>query len=60
MRCGKCKLEVYRHPERIAALAEGCRGKFAEVPGRMETPQTSNGAAHPQLWATFTLWGPGR
>jgi CHAT domain-containing protein len=29
----QAQLEIYRHPENIAELAAGFRGKFAEVPG---------------------------
>jgi CHAT domain-containing protein len=58
----QAQLEVYRHPERIAELAAGFRGKFAEVPGTGEAPVKAGaeGKAHPRLWAAFTLSGPGR
>jgi CHAT domain-containing protein len=58
----QAQLEVYRHPEKIAELAAGFRGKFVEVPGTEETPVkvTADGKAHPRLWAAFTLSGPGR
>jgi CHAT domain-containing protein/tetratricopeptide (TPR) repeat protein len=55
----QAQLEIYRHPERIAALAEDFRGKFAQVPGSQEAPAV-DGKAHPRLWAAFTLSGPGR
>jgi CHAT domain-containing protein len=56
------QLEIYRHPERIAALADGFRGNFAVVPGSAEPPLPPDvdGKAHPRLWAAFTLSGPGR
>jgi CHAT domain-containing protein len=58
----QAQLEVYRHPETIAELAAGFRGKFAEVPGAEGVPvkPTADGKAHPRLWAAFTLSGPGR
>jgi CHAT domain-containing protein len=58
----QAQLEVYRHPEKIAELAAGFRGKFVEVPGTEETPVKpgADGKAHPRLWAAFTLSGPGR
>jgi anti-sigma factor RsiW len=57
----QAQLEIYRHPERIAALAEGFRGKFEEVPGSgAEVKPGADGKAHPRLWAAFTLSGPGR
>ncbi len=58
----QAQLEIYRHPEKIAKLAAGFRGKFEEVPGDGEAPLKvgANGKAHPQLWAAFTLSGPGR
>jgi CHAT domain-containing protein len=58
----QAQLEIYRHPDKIAELAEGFRGKFVEVPGAEETPVKAgaDGKAHPRLWAAFTLSGPGR
>jgi CHAT domain-containing protein/tetratricopeptide (TPR) repeat protein len=58
----QAQLEIYRHPERIPALATGFRGKFVEVPGSRDesVPASADGKAHPQLWAAFTLSGPGR
>jgi CHAT domain-containing protein len=58
----QAQLEIYRHPEKIAELAAGFRGKFVEVPGTEETPVKpgADGKAHPRLWAAFTLSGPGR
>jgi CHAT domain-containing protein len=57
----QAQLEIYRHPERIAALADSFRGQFSQVPGSKETPaQAADGKAHPRLWAAFTLSGPGR
>jgi CHAT domain-containing protein/tetratricopeptide (TPR) repeat protein len=58
----QAQLEIYRHPERIAALATGFRGKFVEVAGSRDEPvlALANGTAHPRLWAAFTLSGPGR
>jgi CHAT domain-containing protein len=58
----QAQLEIYRHPEKIPELAEGFRGKFAEVPGTEEAPVKpgADGKAHPRLWAAFTLSGPGR
>jgi hypothetical protein len=45
-----------------ASLAASFRGKFEEVPGSEETlvKPGAAGKAHPQLWAAFTLSGPGR
>src|SRR5258708_7813638 len=58
----QAQLEVYRHPDKIATLAAGFRGKFVEVPGSAEEvgKPGSDGKAHPRLWAAFTLSGPGR
>jgi CHAT domain-containing protein/tetratricopeptide (TPR) repeat protein len=58
----QAQLEIYRHPELIAALAEGFRGNFTVVPGTAEQPLPPgrNGKSHPRLWAAFTLSGPGR
>jgi CHAT domain-containing protein len=58
----QAQLDIYRHPEKIAELAEGFRGKFVEVPGTEEAPVKAGvgGKAHPRLWAAFTLSGPGR
>jgi CHAT domain-containing protein/tetratricopeptide (TPR) repeat protein len=58
----QAQLEIYRHPERIAPLAEGFRGNFTVVPGSAEAPLPPgpDGKAHPRLWAAFTLSGPGR
>jgi CHAT domain-containing protein len=55
------QLEIYRHPEKIADLAAGFRGKFEEVPGNKEgtIPPGPSGKAHPRLWAAFSLSGPG-
>jgi CHAT domain-containing protein len=58
----QAQLEIYRHPEKIAELAAGFRGKFVEVP-RTNTevvPPAPEGKAHPRLWAAFVLSGPGR
>jgi CHAT domain-containing protein len=57
----QAQLEIYRHPDMIAELAEGFRGKFEEVPGSGEEMKPGkDGKAHPRLWAAFTLSGPGR
>jgi CHAT domain-containing protein len=58
----QAQLEIYRHPDKVAELAAGFRGKFVEVPGAEETPVKpgADGKAHPRLWAAFTLSGPGR
>jgi CHAT domain-containing protein len=58
----QAQLEIYRHPERIAELAAGFRGKVVEILGSGEAPTTpaADGKAHPRLWAAFTLSGPGR
>jgi CHAT domain-containing protein len=58
----QAQLEIYHHPEKIAELAAGFRGKFVEVPGTEEAPVKAgaDGKAHPRLWAAFTLSGPGR
>lgn len=58
----QAQLEMYRNPGKISALAMGFRGTFKEVPGsgEVETPPAKNGKAHPRLWASFTLSGPGR
>jgi CHAT domain-containing protein/tetratricopeptide (TPR) repeat protein len=58
----QAQLEVYRHADKIADLAEGFRGKFEEVPGSAEPAAKpgADGKAHPRLWAAFTLSGPGR
>jgi CHAT domain-containing protein len=58
----QAQLEIYRHPEKIAELAEGFRGKFVEVAGTEEAAVKAgaDGKAHPRLWAAFTLSGPGR
>jgi CHAT domain-containing protein len=58
----QAQLEIYRHPEKIAELAAGFRGKFVEVPRSEEAPVKpgADGKAHPRLWAAFTLSGPGR
>jgi CHAT domain-containing protein/Tfp pilus assembly protein PilF len=58
----QAQLEIYRHPDRIAELAAGFRGKFEEVPGSGEeaVKPGPDGKAHPRLWAAFTLSGPGR
>jgi hypothetical protein len=55
-------LELYRNPDKIAALAEGFRGPFKEVPAGAdaEIKLTADGMAHPRLWAAFTLSGAGR
>jgi CHAT domain-containing protein len=58
----QAQLEIYRHPARITALADGFRGNFTVVPGSAEPPlpPVADGKAHPRLWAAFTLSGPGR
>jgi CHAT domain-containing protein/tetratricopeptide (TPR) repeat protein len=57
----QAQLEIYRHPDKIAELAEGFRGTFEEVPGSGdEVKPGKDGKAHPRLWAAFTLSGPGR
>jgi CHAT domain-containing protein len=58
----QAQLEIYRHPEKVAALAAGFRGKFEEVPGGGEAAgaPAAGGKAQPRLWAAFTLSGPGR
>jgi CHAT domain-containing protein len=58
----QAQLEIYRHPDRIADLAKGFRGKFVEVPGSAEevAKPGRDRKAHPRLWAAFTLSGPGR
>jgi len=58
----QAQLEIYRHPEKIADLALGFRGKFEEVPGSGEAAvkPDAGGKAHPRLWAAFGLSGPGR
>jgi CHAT domain-containing protein len=58
----QAQLEVYRHPEKIAELAAGFRGKFEEVPGSAGPAAAAGpgGKAHPRLWAAFSLSGPGR
>jgi CHAT domain-containing protein len=58
----QAQLEIYRHPERIAELAAGFRGKVVEILGSKEAALTpgADGKAHPRLWAAFTLSGPGR
>jgi CHAT domain-containing protein len=58
----QAQLEIYHHPDRVAELAAGFRGKFEEVPGAAEVPVKpgAGGKAHPRLWAAFTLSGPGR
>jgi CHAT domain-containing protein len=57
----QAQLEIYRHPEMIAELAAGFRGKFVEVPGTEETAVKpgADGKAHSRLWAAFSLSGPG-
>src|SRR5262245_61859433 len=58
----QAQLEIYRHPDKIAELALGFRGKFVEVPGNAEetVKPGPGGKAHPRLWAAFSLSGPGR
>jgi CHAT domain-containing protein len=58
----QAQLEVYRHPDKVAELAAGFRGKFVEVAGSEEpaVKAGSDGKAHPRLWAAFSLSGPGR
>jgi CHAT domain-containing protein len=56
----QAQLEIYRSPGRIPDLAQGFRGKFDEVPGAGAITPTTDGKAHPRLWAAFTLSGPGR
>jgi CHAT domain-containing protein/tetratricopeptide (TPR) repeat protein len=58
----QAQLELYKHPDRIAELAKGFRGKFEEVPGASPEVEVKSvgGKAHPLLWAAFTLSGPGR
>jgi CHAT domain-containing protein/tetratricopeptide (TPR) repeat protein len=59
----QAQLTIYRHPERIAELAAGFRGKFVEVTGNeaaVPVQPGADGKAHPRLWAAFTLSGPGR
>jgi CHAT domain-containing protein len=58
----QAQLEIYRHPDKIAELAAGFRGKFVEVPGSADeaVKPGRDGKAHPRLWAAFTLSGPGR
>jgi CHAT domain-containing protein len=59
----QAQLEIYRNPQKIAALAKGFRGKFEVVPGmggEVEIKPAKDGTAHPLLWAAFTLSGPGR
>jgi CHAT domain-containing protein/tetratricopeptide (TPR) repeat protein len=59
----QAQLHLYRNPKEIPELAKGFRGKFEEVPGagpEVEVKPAKDGAAHPLLWAAFTLSGPGR
>src|SRR5262245_59573930 len=58
----QAQLEIYRNPEKIAALAEGFRGPFKEVPGAAdaEIKPGADGKAPARLWAAFSLSGPGR
>src|SRR5262249_9256879 len=58
----QAQLEIYRHPDKIADLAKGFRGKFVEVPasGEEVVKPGADSKAHPRLWAAFTLSGPGR
>jgi CHAT domain-containing protein/Tfp pilus assembly protein PilF len=60
----QAQLEIYRHPDKIAELAKGLRGKFEVVQSssdEQEMPKPgSDGKAHPRYWAAFVLSGPGR
>lgn len=59
----QAQLELYRNPGKIGALAKGFRGKFEEVSGNggeVQMKPGKDGAAHPLLWAAFTLSGPGQ
>src|SRR5262249_15929365 len=58
----QAQLAIYRHPDKIAELAKGFRGKFVEVPGGGDegVRRAADGKAPPRLWAAFTLSGPGR
>jgi tetratricopeptide (TPR) repeat protein/CHAT domain-containing protein len=57
----QAQLYLYRHPDDIAKLADGFRGKFQEVPGAGGVAaKPVGGRSHPLLWAGFSLSGTGR
>jgi CHAT domain-containing protein len=57
----QAQLEIYRRPDKIAALAKDFRGGLEEVPGSgEEVKPNKDGKAYPRLCAAFTLSGPGR
>jgi CHAT domain-containing protein len=62
----QAQLQLYRHPEQVAALARerGPRpGTVVPVEGAAAARPVADqaaGTAHPKLWAAFVLSGPGR
>jgi CHAT domain-containing protein len=55
----RAQLTLYRHPERIGALAVG-RGPAFEKAARLPAAPAGGARAHPRVWAGFVLSGPGR
>jgi CHAT domain-containing protein len=55
----QAQLTLYRHPERIPALARERGPDFAKA-ARLPVAPAGAARAHPRLWAGFVLSGPGR